>query len=157
MTQEEKNQEFVPKFDLKDVPALIVKYSSELAELDSRVKIEGKPLGVANREQAGWYTFYDARRVELKAIGDHIEDDIKRVRSKLYKKYKEGYQVDLSTTEIEKYINGEPAYLKRRSIWLEIKELEEKYKGAVDTFVQRGYALRNITSLVVESMDQVEM
>lgn len=156
MTTNEESK-FQPKFDLKEVPRLIVKYTNELAEFENRVKIEGKPLGTANREQPAWYAFYDARRVELKSIADHIEDDMKRVRSKLYRKYKEGYNVDLSTTEIDKYINGEEAYLKRKAIWLEVKELEEKYRSAVETIVHVGYALRNITNLVIESMDNVEI
>lgn len=53
---------------------------------------------------------------------------------------------------IEKYIDGEAAYLSIREVYLEVQELKDKYTAICDSFNQRGFALRDWTTLKVNQL-----
>ena len=114
-----------------------------------------KNLEHANREQPAWQSYYDQRRIELYALVKYYEGQINRVRGKLYKSYTETYSRELTDRAKDKYIDNEKSYLDMLEVYLEVKELYDRYDAVVEAFKSRGYALNNITKIRVASLEDV--
>lgn len=137
---------------------LLKDYHSDLASVEQDIKVSGKTLEAANKEQASLLYYYDSRRVEIETITKLLDAKVQAVRGTLYKSYTETYKRDLGERAKDKYIDQEPEYWKYLEIYLEVKELLDKYKSVVDTFINRGYSLNNITRARVASVhdDRIE-
>lgn len=130
-------------------------YDEALRDLEADLKIRGKSLEDANRENPSLYSYYDQRRVELKTLVEFIEKDVERTRSRLFRSLTENSNRELSDRAKNQYIDGEPAYLDVYEIYLEVKEMYEQYNSAIEAFKLRGYALKNITEIRVASLESV--
>ena len=138
----------------KNLGKILEPYMSELEEKDEHLRIKGKVLEHANREQASWLSYYDERRIELSTYVKFFEMEIARVRSEALKGM-ESYPRELSDRAKEKYIDSNEKYLEVCENFLAVKELHGLYESAVESFKQRGFALRNITNLRVASLEDV--
>lgn len=137
----------------KNLPKVIAEYDSALDDIEEKIKIKGKKLEGANMENPTWQSYYDQKRIELKTLTDFFDMEVARVRGKLFKSYKESSGYALNERETNQYINNEEAYLTMYGMYLEVKEMLDKYKAVVDAYTTRGYALNNITKIRVASLE----
>lgn len=147
----------VKQLKITDIPRVLKIYEDEVGDYKDNLAIGQKPLGQANKENPTWYAYYDERRIEVRSVLKIVEAEVAKVRSRLFRKFTEGYPVDLGDREKEKYINSEDSFIEAQQVLIEVEELYEKYASIVKSFEQRGYALRNITELVVASLDNAEV
>lgn len=141
--------------NFQKLPDLLLQYEKELPQVEMIIKIEGKTLEQANKENPSWQLYFDQKRVELKTIVDYLEIRVSRVRSKLFKQITESNPRDLSDRAKEKFIDSEQAYLNIQELYLEAKEIYAKYQSVVDGFTTRGYALNNITKARVADVQDM--
>lgn len=141
--------------DLENLPDILGKYEDALNGYEDNLQIEGKNLEKANREQASWQSYYDQRKIELYALVKYFEARIAKVRGTYFKGYTENYSRELTDRAKDKYIDHEEGYLKEYEIYLEVKELYDRYDSVVESFKARGYALNNITKIRVASLEDV--
>jgi hypothetical protein len=137
------------------LPAVLAEYDKALEDIEKQIEIKGKGLEGANMENPTWQSYYDQKRIELKTLTDFMDLEVSRVRGKLFRKYKESHSRELNEREINQYINNEEAYLIKYQMYLEVKEMLQKYQAVVDAFTTRGYALNNITKARVASLEDV--
>ena len=141
--------------NFEKLPDIIAEYESVLAGVEDNLKIEGKLLEHANREQAAWQSYYDERKIELSILVKYFDSQVRRVRGKLFQAYTENHSRELSDRAKDQYINKEQAYLNIYGFYLEIDELYQKFDSVVESFKARGYALNNITKIRVASLEDV--
>ncbi len=139
----------------KNLPKVLAEYDSALDDVEDLIRIKGKKLEGANMENPTWQSYYDQKRIELKTLTDFFDMEVARVRGKMFRKYKENSNYTLNERETNQYINNEKAYLDVYQLYLEVKEMLDKYKAVVDAFTTRGYALNNITKIRVASLEDV--
>lgn len=135
------------------LPEIISSYEAELVEAKENLNIKGKTLEKANVENPTWQLYYDQRRVELYTLLKHFDSLVASTRGKLFKSYTETYARDITDRAKEQYINNEPAYLSMYEIYLEIKDIHDRYQAVCDAYKSRGYALNNITKIRVASLE----
>lgn len=140
--------------DYVNLDRVLTPYLEALEDKEVHLRIEGKRLEHANREQASWLSFYDERRIELGTYVKFFELEIGRVKAKCLKAM-EQYPRELSDRMKEKYIEGEEEFLKVNEILLAVKELHSEYESIVNAFKDRGFALRNITNIRVHALEDV--
>lgn len=141
--------------DLKNIPELLFKYEDALEGHEENLKIKGKNLEKANVENPSWLAYYDQRRIELHSLARFVEMKLDQTKGKLWKMYTENYSRELAARDKDQYIAREAEYLKVYQVLITVEELLKKYSSVVDAFQNRGYALRNITSLRVATMEDV--
>lgn len=139
----------------KSLPDILTEYESALDGFEKNLEIKGKKLEHANREHPGWQSYYDQRRIELYSLVKYYDGQISRVRGKLFKSYTETYSRELSDRAKDKYIDNEKAYLDMLEVFLEVKELYDRYDAVIEAFKSRGYALNNITKIRVSALEDV--
>jgi hypothetical protein len=137
---------------ITNIPKIVETYEGYLSDFQKNLIIKGKRLELANYEQATWMSYYDERRVELHAIVRYMEMYVEKVRGKLWRDYTENYSRELSPKDKDQYINNEKAFIDATSLFLEIRELYEKFESVVESFKARGYALNNITRIRIADM-----
>lgn len=142
-----------PKEQFEDLASTLAPYDEEIEKVPERLQVRGKVLGVALQEQADWLYFYSVRLAELQKLTKYAESRVEATRGRLFRGYTEKYTRELSDRQKDKYIDNEDAYLQMHQIYLEVKELHEKYSAAVDAFVARGYALKNLIDARINSME----
>lgn len=142
--------------NLSAVPGILNQYEELLSDVEKHLSIKNKLLIDANKENASWFFFYDQKRIELHTLLNSFESKVKYEYGRLFKLYTEQYAHDLSDRAKDKYIDNTPSYLKIYEIYLEVKELHDKFNSVVESFKSRGYALNNVTKLVVaEAQDYI--
>ena len=139
--------------DYKNLPDIIAEYEKGLENVKPHLLLENKKLETANVEQPGWQLYYESRRAELHSLVKFFESKTAAVQGELFRKYTEKYTRELSDRQKDKYITNEKKYLNQYEIYLEIKEIYEKYVAVCNAFVSRGYALNNITKIRVASIE----
>lgn len=138
--------------NLEHFDTIMAGFQADLEQAKANLEIKGKNLEQANKEQASWRYFYDARKSELAALLKHFEVQLDKVRSRLFKGL-EKYPKDLSDRAKDKYIDNEQDYLDVHEVYLEVKEMHDKYAALSAAFEARGFALRNITEIRVHSLE----
>lgn len=136
-----------------NLPDILAEYEKGLEHVEDNLKIKGKRLEAANVEQASWHLYYNSRRAELHTLVKYFEAITASVRGQLFKKFTEKYSRELSDRQKDKYIDNEETFLRQYEVYLEIKEVYEKYEAACNAFTSRGYALNNITKIRVASRE----
>lgn len=139
--------------DLSGLPGVLATYEDEFKSALEHITIDKKTLAKANKENPSWLLFYSARRSELYAILKYVEAQVERTRGRLFKSYTETSSRDLSDRGKDKYIDQETTYLNKYEIYLEVKELYDKFDSVVEGFKARGYALNNLTKLRIEQLE----
>lgn len=140
----------------KNLATILGDYSNELSDAEENLKIEGKSLEKANRENASWKYYYKQRLVELTTLTKFFEREVDRVRGKLFKGFSfPNNNLDLSDRAKDKYIDQEQAYLDIHEIYLEVKETRDDFESIVEAFTDRGYALKNITEARIAQLEDV--
>lgn len=132
-------------------------YYKELEDYEAHLKLKGKTLERVNREQATYLAYYDERRIELHTLVRFLDDYVNKIKGKCWKSYTENMSIDLGPRDKERYVAQEPKVIQAREIFLEVNQLFEKYQMVVDAFIQRGYALRNITEIRVNSLQDITL
>jgi len=137
------------------LPEILEEYEALIDEetVASRLQIKGKRLEAANTEQASWQYYYETRKAEIHSIVKWLDGKLAALRGKHFKLYTENYSRELSDRQKDKYIDNEAEVLTHLQIFLEVKELHEKYEAVCEAFKSRGFALRNITEIRIRSLE----
>lgn len=140
-----------------DILKFLVGYEEDLEEYEEHLKIEGKTLEQANRENAVWFAYYDERRVEVGSVIQYLIAELDGAKGRSMKRLTEGYPVDLGVREKDTYMGADPEILELRKVYLQVKELHDKYCSVADSFKHRGFDLRNITNARVNALEHVQL
>lgn len=138
--------------NLVNISSIIEQYENDLDSYENNLKIKGKTLETALKEQPTWSAFYGERAIELNTLVKFLDAHVKKVRGGLTVQYNENYNPALSDRMMEKYIDREQSYLDINELLLEVKELADKYSLILDSFNRRGFALRDITQAKINSI-----
>lgn len=151
----ELNKDFLDEInsELSNIPDLIDKYRKLSLEYKEHLSLNAKTIGEANKEQPAWFSYYDERRVELHKISQLVESCVARVKGKLWTTLQKNNQYNAGVKDLEHEVRSNKHYYEYYKIQLEIEELYELYCSITKSFEQRGYTLKNLTELVVHSME----
>jgi hypothetical protein len=139
--------------DIANVNNVLQYYKNELEDFNSHLEIQHKRIDIAIIEQTGWYSFYDIKRIELKAIYEYLDMKLSIIHSIKWQKLTEKHNRELAQRDKEVYIKQDVEYTNMEIIVLHTKEIYEQYISAVESFKMRGYCLNNLTRLRVVNQD----
>lgn len=136
-----------------NITIVITEYNSMLDIVKADITVQGKALDKANIEQASLQYLYHEAYVEMKGILEYVGDIVDSTKGRLWKTLTEGVNLALQQKDKEHYINCDPEYLAVRELFIEIKELTEKYAAVVEAFKSRGYVLNNLTRIALKELE----
>ena len=94
---------------------------------------------------------------EIEAILQYMNIELRRLRSKHFKKYLENYQRALSSRDVEKYVDGEDDVVDYEKIINEFALLRNKWLGITKGLDQKQWQITNIVKLRVAGMEDASI
>jgi hypothetical protein len=92
---------------------------------------------------------------EIEAVLEYLNIELRRTRSKAFKKYLENYQRALSSRDVEKYVDGEADVVDMEKIINEFAMLRNQWLGIVKALDIKQWQLSNIIKLRTAGLEDV--
>ncbi len=142
--------------DLNELPNAIQFFEHELISARSECKLHGSvEKAAANLPGIVEHRFNQLQEIE--AILEYLNIELKRLRSKFFKKYLENYQRALSSRDVEKYVDGEADVVDYEKIINEFALIRNKWLGVLKSLDQKQWQITNIVKLRVAGMEDASL
>jgi hypothetical protein len=144
------------KNDLSQIPDMVDYYNREIDAAQSECKISGS-LERNSQDLPGQVSWRFSQLQELEAVLKHLNNQVDKLRSDLYRRYLERYNRELTDRAIEKYIDGETDVQTMMCLVNEVALLRNKYLGVIKALEIKGFQLNNIIRLRVVGMNDADL
>ena len=94
---------------------------------------------------------------EIEGVLEYLNIELRRTRSKAFKKYLENYQRALSSRDCEKYVDGEADVVDLEKIVNEFALLRNQWLGIIKAIDIKQWQLSNIIKLRTAGMEDVNI
>ena len=142
--------------DISHLPDCIEYYYVQLGEARKEVKVYGN-LEKSSAALPGIVEQRFNQLQEIEGILEYLNIELRRTRSKAFKKYLENYQRALSSRDCEKYCEGEPDVVDLEKIVNEFALLRNQWLGIVKGLDIKQWQLSNIIKLRTAGMEDVQI
>ena len=142
--------------DISAIPEAIKHYESELESAKAECRIRGN-VEKASANMPGIVEQRFNQLQEIEAILQYMNIELRRLRSKHFKKYLEDYQRALSSRDVEKYVDGEADVVDYEKIINEFALLRNKWLGITKGLDQKQWQITNIVKLRVAGMEDASI
>jgi hypothetical protein len=132
--------------DIVYLPACIDYFYVELDQARSEVKIYGN-IEKSSSVLPGIVEQRFNQLQEIEGILEYLNIELRRLRSKTFKKYLENYQRALSSRDVEKYVDGEADVVDMEKIINEFALLRNQWLGIIKGLDIKQWQLSNIIKL----------
>jgi hypothetical protein len=90
---------------------------------------------------------------EIEAILQYLNIELRRTRSRLFKKYLENYQRALSSRDVEKYVDGEDEVVDMERLINEFALVRNQWLSIIKALEIKGFQINNIIKLRTSGFD----
>ena len=142
--------------DLTHLPACIDHYYAELEDARREVKIYGN-IEKASAALPGIVEHRFNQLQEIEAVLEYLNIELRRTRSKTFKKYLENYQRALSSRDVEKYVDGEADVVDMEKIINEFALLRNQWLGIIKAIDQKQWQITNIVKLRTSGLEDASL
>lgn len=142
--------------DIAHLPACIDYFYQELSDAKPQVKIHGS-IEKKSSMLPGIVEQRFNQLQEVEAILEYLHIELRRLRSKTFKKFLETYQRALSSRDVEKYVDGEPDVVDMEKIINEFALIRNQFLGILKGLDVCQWQLTNIIKLRVAGLDDASI
>jgi hypothetical protein len=142
--------------DISHLPACIDYFYKELEDARAEVKIYGN-IEKASSGLPGMVEQRFNQLQEIEAVLEYLNIELRRLRSKIFKKYLENYQRALSSRDVEKYVDGEADVVDMEKIINEFALLRNQWLGIVKGLDIKQWQLSNIIKLRTAGLEDASL
>ena len=142
--------------NLDKIPDCIAYFDKELLEAKKQCKIYGN-LEKASAALPGIVEERFGQLQQLEAILEYLNIELRRLRSKTFRKYLENYNRALSSRDADKYVDGEADVVDYEKIINEFALMRNKWLGVTKALDQKQWQLTNIVKLRVAGMEDASL
>lgn len=131
-------------------------YEKELHEARTEVKISGN-VEKNSTDLPSYVEIRFSQLQDLESILEHLNIKLRRMRSKYFRQYLEGYAKALSSRDAEKYADGEDEVIDLMEIINHVSLIRNQFQGITKGFEIKHFQLSNIIKLRVAGMEDAEI
>lgn len=139
--------------NLAEIPAFIDFFENELINARFELSLKGKTLEKHAADLPGVVEVRYAQLQEIEAILEYLNIQLRKDRSKEFKKFLETYNKTLTSRDAEKYIDGVSDIVDSTVLINEVALLRNKYLGITKAMEQKSFMLGHIGRLRVAGLD----
>ena len=140
--------------DLSNIVPAIEYYDKELNDARWEVKIKGS-LEKASSSLPGLTEFRFNQLQEIEAILEHLNIELRRERSKVFRKYLENYNRTLSSRDADIFVDGEQSVIDLTHLVNQFSLLRNKYLGIMKGLDTKQWQIGHITRLRTAGMEDI--
>lgn len=142
--------------DIAHLPNCLDHFYGELEEAKKEVKIHGN-VEKASASLPGIVEHRFNQLQEIEAILEYLNIELRRIRSKAFKKYLENYPRALSSRDCEKYAEGEADVVDMEKIVNEFAMLRNQWLGIIKSLDIKQWQLSNIIKLRTAGLEDITL
>jgi hypothetical protein len=142
--------------DLAELPACLEYYYNELAQAQQECKIYGN-IEKLSAQLPGVVEQRFNQLQEIEAILEYLNIELRRLRSKTFRKYLENYQRALSSRDVEKYVDGEADVVDFEKLINEFALIRNKWLGVIKGLDIKQWQMSNIIKLRTAGMEDITL
>lgn len=139
-----------------NLPACIDYFYAELDNAKKEVKIYGS-IEKAAAALPGIVEQRFNQLQEIEAILEFMNIQLRKLRSKTFKKFLENYQRALSSRDVEKYVDGEEDVVDMELLINEFALLRNQWLGIIKAIDQKQWQMTNIVKLRAAGLEDVSI
>jgi hypothetical protein len=140
--------------DISNLPNCIEYFYKELDSARAEAKIHGN-VEKASASLPGIVEQRFNQLQEIEAILEFLNIELRKIRSKIFKKYLENYQRALSSRDVEKYVDGEDDVVDMEKIINEFAMLRNQWLGIIKSLEIKQWQLSNIIKLRTAGLEDI--
>jgi hypothetical protein len=140
--------------DLGNIIFCIEYFENELDHAKQECKINGS-LEKSSAALPGITEHRFNQLQEIEAILEHLNIELRRERSRVFRKYLETYNRQLSSRDAEKYVDGEDSVITLTHLCNQFSLLRNRYLGVMKGLDQKSWQIGHITRLRCAGMEDI--
>jgi hypothetical protein len=140
--------------DIAYLPDSLDFFYKELNNAKFEVKIQGN-IEKASASLPGIVELRFNQLQEIEAILEYLNIELRRIKSKAFRKYLENYQRALSSRDCEKFVDGEADVVDMEKIINEFAMLRNQWLGIVKSLDIKQWQLSNIIKLRTAGLEDI--
>ena len=142
--------------DIAYLPNCLDHFYKELEDARLEVKIHGN-VEKASASLPGIVEQRFNQLQEIEAILEYLNIELRRIRSKTFRKYLESYARALSANEVSKYVEGEADVVDMEKVINEFAMLRNQWLGIIKGLDIKGYQINNIIKLRAAGLEDITL
>jgi hypothetical protein len=140
--------------DIAHLPGCLDHFYNEIEDARKEVKIYGN-VEKASASLPGIVEQRFNQLQEIEAILEYLNIELRRIKSKSFKKFLEQYQRALSSRDCEKYVEGESDVVDMEKIINEFAMLRNQWLGIIKGLDIKQWQLSNIIKLRAAGLEDI--
>jgi hypothetical protein len=140
--------------DIANLPDCIDFFYKELDKARAEVRIHGN-VERASAQLPGVVEQRFNQLQEIEAILEFLNIELRKIKSRIFRKYLENYQRALSSRDAEKFAEGESDVVDMEKIINEFAMLRNHWLGVVKGLDIKGFQLNNIIKLRTSGLEDI--
>ena len=138
--------------DLGQLPNFITHYETELEQARRETSIKGKVERNLS-DLPGITETRFSQLQEIEAVLKHLEIQLRRVRSSVFRKYLENYNRALSSRDAERYVDGEQDVIDMETLINEVALLRNRYLSIMKALESKNFMMGHLVRLKTAGME----
>ena len=141
---------------LGSIPDFISHYERELDDAKTEVGVYGN----IEKNLAGLPGITERRfnqLQEIEAVLNYLNIQLRKIRTKHFKKYLENYQRALTSRDVEKYVDGEDEVIDFETIINEVALLRNRFLGIMKAMESKNFMLGHVVRLRAAGMEDIQL
>jgi hypothetical protein len=94
---------------------------------------------------------------EVEAILEHLNIEMRRTRSKFFRKYLENYNRQLSSRDVEKFVDGEEDVVALQLLINEFSLVRNRFMGIIKALEAKQFQINNIVKLRAAGLEDISL
>ena len=140
--------------DLGNIVPAIEYYESELQDARYECGIKGS-LEKSSAALPGLTEYRFNQLQEIEAILEHLNIELRKERSIIFRKYLESYNRQLSSRDAEKFVDSEQSVIDLTHLTNQFSLLRNKYLGIMKGLDTKQWQIGHITRLRTAGMEDI--
>ena len=142
--------------DIANIVPAIEHFETQLNEARLDCGLKGN-VEKHSRDMPGIVEYRFNQLQELEAILEYLNIEMRKIKTKHYKKYLEGYNKALSSRDADKYVDGDSDVVDLEKIINEFALLRNQWLGITKGLDQKQWQITNIVKLRVAGMEDANV
>tara|TARA_B100000963_G_C22565608_1_gene643528 strand:- start:168 stop:623 length:456 start_codon:yes stop_codon:yes gene_type:complete len=142
--------------DIANIVPAIQHFETQLNEARLDCGLKGN-VEKHSRDMPGIVEYRFNQLQELEAILEYLNIEMRKIKTKHYKKYLEGYNKALSSRDADKYAEGEDEVIDQQHIVNEVALIRNKFIGLIKAIDAKQFQINNIVKLRAAGLEDVSL
>ena len=142
--------------NMGEIVNAISHFEQQLAEAKFECSMKGN-LEKQSRDMPGIVEHRFNQLQEVEAILEHLNTEMRKLRSQTFRKFLENYNKALSSRDAEKYVDGEQSVVDLQYLINDFSLVRNKFIGVIKALEAKQFQINNIVKLRAAGLEDISL